>query len=133
MTINKPAPPSKWPGEEILDPELAGVLVEEAGMAPAEVEAEEVPAAADWAADRTELAVFEADERAEAEVEAAGAVLEERPREKKPRYKKIFIAISNSIPYRSGPSRGGCIEEWEKKGRAYRCYLRSWYSKPRSR
>ena len=77
--------------------------------------------------------MFEADERAEAEVEAAGAVLEERPREKKPRYKKIFIAISNSIPYRSGPSRGGCIEEWEKKGRAYRCYLRSWYSKPRSR
>lgn len=47
MTINKPAPPSKWPGEEILDPELAGALVEEAGMDPAEVEAEEVPAAAD--------------------------------------------------------------------------------------
>jgi hypothetical protein len=47
MTIIKPAPPSKWPGEEILNPELAGVLVEEAGMAPAEVEAGEVPAAAD--------------------------------------------------------------------------------------
>jgi hypothetical protein len=43
--------------------------------------------------------VFEADERAEAEVEAAGAVLEERPREKKPRYKKIDIAISISNPY----------------------------------
>jgi hypothetical protein len=60
--------------------------------------------------------VFEADERAEAEVEAAGAVLEERPREEKPEYKRIVIAISNSIPYRSGPSRGGCIEEWEKRG-----------------
>lgn len=113
-----------------MDPELAGALAEEAGMAPAEVEAEEVPAAA---ADRTELAVFEAEERAEAEVEAAEAVLEERPREEKPEYKRIVIAISNSIPYRSGPSRGGCIEEWGKRGRAYRCCLRPWYSKPRSK
>lgn len=56
--------------------------------------------------------MFEADERAEAEVEAAGAVLEERPREEDQDAKKLSLRSATrfrieAVPLEEAVSRNG--------------------------